>query len=77
MHEPLDYVQDASKWHYALQLNLYAYILENFYGFRVARREVACFHPENGSEPNCRESCRVCTSISRYLGLIQTAKKKC
>ena len=51
MHEPLDHVPDASKWHYALQLNLYAYILEHFYGFRVARREVACFHPDNGNEP--------------------------
>ena len=51
MHEPLDQVPDASKCHYALQLNLYAYILENCYGFRVARREVACFHPDNGEEP--------------------------
>ena len=25
--------------------------MENFYGFRVARREVACFHPDNGTAP--------------------------
>ena len=43
MHEPLDHVPDASKWHYALQLNLYAYILEKFYGCRVARR--SCLLP--------------------------------
>ena len=51
MREPLDHVPDAAMWHYALQLNLYAYLLESYYGFRVARREVACFHPDNGSEP--------------------------
>ena len=48
---PLSHVPDASKWHYALQLNLYSYLLETFYDKRVVHREVACFHPDNGDAP--------------------------
>ena len=51
MLPPLDHVPDSSKWHYALPLNLYAYLLERYYGQRVVHLEVACFHPDNGSEP--------------------------
>ena len=51
MKPPLDDVPDAGRWHYVLQLNIYAFILERYYGLRVARLEVACFHPDNGDEP--------------------------
>ena len=70
MYEPLDHVPDASKWHYALQLNLYSYILERSYGFRVVRREVACFHPDNGNEPYYFEV-PVLADITFYLIAMQ------
>ena len=44
---PLEHIADTSYWHYMLQLNLYAYILEVYYGYSVVHMEVACFHPEN------------------------------
>lgn len=51
MAPPLDEIPDSAKWHYALQLNLYAFILERYYGLEVAKLEVACFHPDNEDVP--------------------------
>jgi hypothetical protein len=50
MMYPLDELPDTSKAHYALQLNCYAYIIEKYYGERIVKMEVACFHPDNGDE---------------------------
>merc|ERR1712127_1119999 len=47
MKPPLDFIPDGGKWHYALQLNCYAYLIEKYYGEHVAMMEVACFHPDN------------------------------
>jgi hypothetical protein len=51
MRAPLDRLPDSAKWHYALQLNCYAYLLETYYGVEVAWMEVACFHPDNEGNP--------------------------
>lgn len=41
MKYPLNYLQDSNYWHYELQLNIYAYILEQ-YGYTV--RDIKIFH---------------------------------
>ena len=51
MLPPLDHIPDTSKWHYAIQLNLYSYLLETYYDMHVVHCEVACFHPDYGDMP--------------------------
>jgi ATP-dependent exoDNAse (exonuclease V) beta subunit len=45
-HGALKHIPDTNYWHYALQLNLYQYILETKYGLRVVDRVLVCCHPE-------------------------------
>jgi hypothetical protein len=47
MRYPLNMLPDSNYWHYALQLNLYAYILESEYSLAVAPlMYLAVVHPE-------------------------------
>jgi len=45
----LEDVPDVSYWHYALQQNLYRYILEHNYGLEVKAMHLVVLHPANGS----------------------------
>ena len=59
-HAKLVKVPDTNFWHYALQLNIYQYILETEYGLKVADRVLVCFHPtrdvfEMASVPDLQE----------------------
>lgn len=45
--ETLHYFDDTNFNHYALQLNLYKYILEKNYNFKVSSMYLVCLHPEN------------------------------
>ena len=45
MLPPLNHVPDCAVWHYRLQLNIYRYILEKYYGF-VALMLVVCTRPD-------------------------------
>ena len=45
MRPPLQHLPDCNYWHYALQLNMYRYILESEYGFRISRMYLAIVHP--------------------------------
>lgn len=45
-HPALKHIPDTNYWHYALQLNLYQYILETKYGKKVVDRVLVCCHPE-------------------------------
>jgi ATP-dependent exoDNAse (exonuclease V) beta subunit len=45
-HPALKHIPDTNYWHYALQLNLYQYILETKYKLRVIDRVLICCHPE-------------------------------
>ena len=47
IHPLLDHIGDTKFWHYALQLNTYRYILENYYGYKVDKLCLVCLHPEN------------------------------
>lgn len=43
---PISSVHDCPYWHYALQLNIYAYLLEKNYDIRVSSMTLGVFHPD-------------------------------
>ena len=45
MKPPLQGVSDCQGEHYRLQLNIYMWILQKYYGVRVAGMKVVCVHP--------------------------------
>jgi hypothetical protein len=46
---PLDHLPDSNYWHYTLQLNVYKWILEKYYGLDVADLYLVILHPDNPS----------------------------
>lgn len=46
MLPPVSHVPDAPLWHYRLQLNLYKFLLEKYYGVIVSEMFVVGFHPD-------------------------------
>ncbi len=42
---PISHLPDTSYWHYALQLSIYRFILEERYGIRVSGMRLGVFHP--------------------------------
>lgn len=42
---PVGHLPDTSYWHYALQLSIYKFILEERYGIRVSQLKLGVFHP--------------------------------
>ena len=46
MKYPLQFLPDSNYWHYALQLNVYKYMLESEYGFHVAGMFLGVVHPK-------------------------------
>ena len=51
MKRELSHIPDAVGWKYRLQLNLYKYIVEKYYGFNVSRMHVVNIHPDAVEEP--------------------------
>ncbi len=47
MLPPLQHLEDCQGYHYRLQLNCYRYLIQKYYGFRVAGMRVVCTHPDN------------------------------
>jgi ATP-dependent exoDNAse (exonuclease V) beta subunit len=45
----LEHIPDISFYHYALQQNLYKYILEKNYGIHVSKMHIVIFHPNYDS----------------------------
>ena len=45
--EGLEHIPDTNYWHYILQLNLYKFIVESKYGFKVKDLHLVVIHPEN------------------------------
>ena len=52
MREPLDHLPDCNYYHYALQLNIYRYILESEYDMSISGMFLGICHPTR-SEPVC------------------------
>ena len=44
---PLSHVDDCNYWHYTLQLNVYAWILEKHYGIPISGLYLVILHPDN------------------------------
>jgi ATP-dependent exoDNAse (exonuclease V) beta subunit len=46
---PLDHLPDCNYWHYTMQLNVYKWMLERYYGLEVADLYIVIIHPNNPS----------------------------
>jgi ATP-dependent exoDNAse (exonuclease V) beta subunit len=44
---PVSHLPDSNYWHYTLQLNIYKYFLEKFYGLNVVDLCLVIIHPDN------------------------------
>ncbi|CAK0791051.1 unnamed protein product [Prorocentrum cordatum] len=51
MKFPLGRLPDCQGNHYRVQLNIYRWMLEQYYGARVAAMYVVCLRPDNGDQP--------------------------
>ena len=52
MREPLDNLPDTNYYHYALQLNVYRFILQSEYSMKVSALFLGVFHPSR-TEHRC------------------------
>ena len=66
MLPPLQHLPDCNYYHYALQLNLYRYILESEYDMRVSRMILAVMHPLRHG-PTCIDLPRMDTEIAMIV----------
>lgn len=46
---PINHLPDTNYWHYSLQLNVYRYIIQKYYGFTVSELALVILHPINPS----------------------------
>lgn len=46
-YAPLDHLPNTNYWHYTLQLNIYKWFLETFYGLEIADLYLIILHPDN------------------------------
>jgi hypothetical protein len=46
---PLDHLPDTNYWHYTMQLNVYKWILETYYGIVIADLYLVILHPDHPS----------------------------
>jgi ATP-dependent exoDNAse (exonuclease V) beta subunit len=44
---PVDHLPDCNYWHYTLQLNIYRFVLETFYGLNISDMYLVIMHPDN------------------------------
>ena len=44
---PVAHLPDANYWHYTLQLNVYRWFLETYYGLKISDMYIIIMHPDN------------------------------
>ena len=70
MKSPIQHVPDASLWHYRLQLNVYRWILEQYYDAQVSAMYVVSFHPDNAvftdKVPDMQKEANAIMTFQRY-----------
>jgi len=44
---PVSHLPDSNYWHYTLQLNVYRWFLETFYGLKISDMYIMILHPDN------------------------------
>ena len=49
LHPAVCRLPDTNYWHYALQLNLYQFLLETKYDLKVSSRVLVCMHPDRAT----------------------------
>ncbi len=72
LKSPLHHLPDSNYYHYALQLNIYRYILESEYEMPIARMCLGVFHPLS-SHPKCVVIPRMETEIGLILEFEKTS----
>ncbi|CAE7324220.1 ANKRD50 [Symbiodinium sp. CCMP2592] len=75
LRPPLNSVPDCALWHYRLQLNVYRYIVQEYYGQVVSFMYIVGTHPDNGDEPWV-ENVPVLHHETQAMLLACAAKKK-
>jgi len=48
-YPPLEHLPNVNYWHYTLQLNIYKWFLETFYGLEVVELCLVILHPDNSN----------------------------
>jgi ATP-dependent exoDNAse (exonuclease V) beta subunit len=46
-YSPLAHLPNCNYWHYTLQLNVYKWFLETYYGLEIGDLYIVIFHPDN------------------------------
>jgi len=46
---PVSHLPDANYWHYTLQLNVYRWFLETYYGLKISDMYIVIMHPNNSN----------------------------
>lgn len=46
---PLDHLPSCNYWQYTLQLNVYKWFLETYYGLKITELCIVIFYPENSN----------------------------
>lgn len=46
-YAPVDHLPNCNYWHYTLQLNVYKWFLETYYGLKITELCILIFHPDN------------------------------
>ena len=46
-YAPLSHLPNCNYWHYTLQLNVYKWFLETYYGLEIGDLYIVIFHPDN------------------------------
>lgn len=46
---PVAHLPDANYWHYTLQLNVYRWFLETYYGLKISDMYIVIMHPNNSN----------------------------
>jgi len=46
-YPPLDHLPNCNYWHYTLQLNVYKWMLETYYGLEIGDLYIVIIHPDN------------------------------
>jgi hypothetical protein len=46
---PLSHLPDTNYWHYSLQLNIYKWFLETYYGLKIVALYIVIMHPNNNN----------------------------
>lgn len=71
---PLSHLDDCKGVKYCLQLNIYAYILEKYYGLKVDNLQIVCVHPELDGVPFVYEAPRMDAEVAVIMAAHRQSK---